>query len=88
MMSFNKEIKLGAYSIVFNRIRNVYVFKKYESVQFKSKGKERVLKMLELLHDAATIDIMELHLFMGFVDDVELERNKPLIGRHSNHINY
>lgn len=78
----NKNIKLGKYEIVFNLIRNQYSFKLGNNILFRSKTKKRVLEYVETLHQENNIDIMELHHFMGFVDDMELTRNKPMIGRN------
>ena len=83
MLSLNKEIKLGLYSVLFNKIRNQYMFKEGNRILFRCKNKDAVIVKLDTLHDKEKIDIIEYDLFLDFITKIELTRNKPLIGRHN-----
>jgi len=78
----NKIIKLGKWEINFNRILNVYRMKEGNKILHKYKYGKDATKFVKELHDKELINIIEYDLFIKFIEEVENNRNTPLIGNN------
>lgn len=78
----NKIIKLGKWEINFNRVLNVYRMKECNRIVHKYKYGKDAKKFITFLHDQQSITIVEYDLFIKFIEEVESNRNTPLIGNN------